>query len=106
MTINQLDLILYDMYRMDTWMPPLYGKWTDKLKKESYSKWAVDELREFITKRIYPHTDGSIKEFCELTNEFMVKMSRYSKANPKTSQIFQCASSIAANVMDLLQAMK
>ena len=48
MSIDQLDLILYDMYRMDAWLPPLFGKWTEDYKKASYSQWAVDELRDFI----------------------------------------------------------
>ena len=46
--IDQLDLILYDMYRMDAWLPPLFGKWAEDYKKASYSQWAVDELRDFI----------------------------------------------------------
>ena len=29
MSIDQLDLILYDMYHMDAWLPPLFGKWTE-----------------------------------------------------------------------------
>lgn len=33
MSIDQLDLILYDMYRMDAWLPPLFGKWTEDYKK-------------------------------------------------------------------------
>ena len=37
MSIDQLDLILYDMYRMDAWLPPLFGKWTEDYKKASYS---------------------------------------------------------------------
>lgn len=106
MGIDQLDLILYDMYRMDAWLPPLFGKWTKEFKKASYSQWAVDELREFIAEKIYPRTEGPIEEFCTLTHEFMMKMSRYSRVNPRTSQIFQCASSMAADILDLLQAMK
>lgn len=39
MSIDQLDLILYDMYRMDAWLPPLFGKWTEDYKKQSYSQW-------------------------------------------------------------------
>ncbi len=106
MSIDQLDLILYDMYRMDAWMPPLFGKWTDEFKKASYSQWAVDELRDFIAESIYPRTSGSIDEFCKLTLEFMTKMSRYSKVNPKTHQIFQSASNMAADILDLLHAME
>ncbi len=105
MSIDQLDLILYDMYRMDAWIPQLYGKWTDEFKKASYSQWAVDELREFIAESIYPRTSGSIEEFIKLTHEFMMKMSRYSRVNPKTSQIFQSASAMAADILDLLHAM-
>lgn len=106
MSIEELDLILYDMYRMDAWMPPLFGKWTDEFKRTSYSQWAVDELREFIAEKIYPRTYGSVEEFCELTHEFMTKMSRYSRINSQTSQIFQCASSMASDILDLLHAMK
>lgn len=105
MSIDQLDLILYDTYRMDAWMPPLFGKWTDEFKKASYSQWAIDELREFIAESIYPCTSGSIEEFIKLTHEFMMKMSRYSRVNPKTSQIFQSAFAMAADILDLLHAM-
>ena len=106
MSIDQLDLILYDMCRMDAWLPPLFGKWTEEFKRASYSQWAVDELREFIAEKIFPRTSGSIEEFCKLTHEFMMKTSRYSRINPQTSQIFQCASLMAADILDLLQAMK
>lgn len=61
MSIDQLDLILYDMYRMDAWLPPLFGKWTEDYKKASYSQWAVDELRDFIAERIYPRKEGSMQ---------------------------------------------
>ncbi len=105
MSIDQLDLILYDMYCMDAWLPPLFGKWTDEFKKASYSQWAVDELREFIVERIYPRTYGSIEEFCELTHEFAIRMTRYSRMNQNTSQIFRYASSMAADILDLLHAM-
>ena len=106
MDIDQFNLILYDMYQMDAWMPPLFGKWRDEFKKASYAQWAVDELKEFIAERIYPRTSGSTDEFIELTHEFMMKMSHYSRVNPETRQIFQSASNIAADILDLLHAMK
>ena len=106
MSIHQLDLILSDMYRMDTWLPPLFGKWTDDFKRTSYFKWAIDELKEFITKQIYPRTDGTIDEFCELTKKFKSKMLKYSNVNPKTRKIFQSAVYMASDILDLLQAMK
>lgn len=85
MSIDQLDLILYDMYRMDAWLPPLFGKWTEDYKKASYSQWAVDELRDFIAEQIYPRREGSIDEFCKLTHEFMMKTAKYARINPNTS---------------------
>ena len=85
MSIDQLDLILYDMYRMDAWLPPLFGKWTEDYKKASYSQWAVDELRDFIAERICPRKEGSIDEFCKLTHEFMMKTAKYARVNPNTS---------------------
>ena len=106
MSIDQLELILYDMYHMDAWMPPLFGKWTEEFKKRSYSQWAVDELKDFIAERIYPRTSGSIDEFCELAHEFMVKMFAYSKVNPRTSQIFKSAGNMAVDILDLLRAMR
>ena len=87
MSIDQLDLILYDMYRMDAWLPPLFGKWAEDYKKASYSQWAVDELRDFIAEQIYPRREGSIDEFCKLTHEFMMKTAKYARVNPNTSLI-------------------
>ncbi len=106
MGIDQLELILYDMYHMDAQLPPLFGKWAEAFKRACYSQWAVDEFRDFITKRIYPRTYGSIDEFCELAHEFMVKMLDYSKVNPRTSQIFQSAGNMTADILDLLRAMR
>lgn len=106
MSIEQLEMILYDMYQMDAWMPPLFGKWKEEYKKASYSQWAVDELKDFIAERIYPRTYGSVEEFCKLTREFMMKTAKYSRVNPKTSLIFREASEMAANILDLLNAMK
>lgn len=105
MSIDQFDLILSDMYRIDAWLPPLFGKWMDDFKRTSYSKWAIDELEEFISKQIYPRTDGTIDEFYELTEKFKIKMSRYSNVNPKARKIFQSAVYMAENIMDLLQAL-
>lgn len=106
MSIEQLKLILCDMYQMDLWYPPLFGKWSDEFKKASYSQWAVDELVDYIAEHIYPRTYGSIDEFYELTHKFIMKTAHYSRVNPKTSQIFQCASAMAADILDLLHAMQ
>ena len=106
MSIEDLEQLLYDMYQMDVYMPPLFGKWKDEFENISYSLWAVDELKDYIAQRIYPRTYGSIEELCNLTHEFMVKMTRYSRMNPNTYWIFYCAESMAAAIMELLCAMK
>ncbi len=69
MSIDQLDLILYDMYHMDAWLPPLFGKWTEDYKKASYSQWAVDELRDF-----YRRTDLPSKKKGLLMNSVSSRM--------------------------------
>ena len=43
MSIDQLDLILCDMYKIDIYMPP-YFKRREEFEKASYSIWAIDEL--------------------------------------------------------------
>ena len=106
MSIEQLRLILCDMYQMDLWYPPLFGKWSDDFKKASYSQWAVDELLDYIAEHIYPRTNGSVKEFCTLTHEFMMKTAKYARVNPNTSLMFRSASEMAANILDLLRAME
>ena len=106
MSLDQLELLLYDMYQMDAWLPPLYGWWKEDYKKASYSQWAVDELKEFIAERIYPRTSGPVNEFCKLTSEFMKKMAEYSTVNPKTRIMFESAYEMAENILDLLRAMK
>ena len=89
MSIDQLDLILYDMYRMDAWLPPLFGKWTEDYKKASYSQWAVDELRRFYRRTDLPSKRRAlIDEFCKLTHEFMMKTAKYAGVNPNTSLMF------------------
>lgn len=106
MNVDQLDLIFYDICGIDVQMPPMYGKWTNEYKKMSYSRWAIEELETFILKKISPRRTGSIKEFCDIIHEFIKNMSRYSKKNPNTGQIFQYASETASDILDVLYDMK
>lgn len=106
MSIEQLKLILCDMYQMDLWYPPLFGKWSDDFKKASYSQWAVDELVDYIAEHIYPRTNGTVDEFYSLTAEFMRMVSDFSHVNPNTHQMFSVAWKISFDILDLLQAMK
>lgn len=106
MIVDRLDLIFYDISGIDVRMPPMYGKWTNEYKKMSYSRWAIEELKTFILKKISPRRTGSIKEFCDITQEFIENMSRYSKKNSNTSQIFQYASETVSDILDVLYDMK
>lgn len=106
MSIDKLKLILYDTYQMDVLVPFPSYKLKEEFNKVSYSKWAVDELENYIVKKMYPLTSGSIDEFCAITYEFMMKMTQYSRVNKRTSQIFQTASAVAADILDLLRAMR
>lgn len=106
MSTDQFDLILYDMYCADAYLPPLFGKWIEDFKRASYSHWAIEELRNFVAQNIYPRTDAPISEFCELVVEFADKMFRYAEINQNSDVIFQTASDTAADVLDLLEALK
>ena len=63
----------------------------------------------YIRKRLHHRSDGSVDEFIRFTNEFAMKMARYSNhsgENQEMHEIFQTASSVAADILDLLNAMK
>ena len=106
MTINQLELTLYDLYVMDTCMPPTCGKWLNEFKRVSYSQWALEELVEFISKEIDPRTEATLAELCDITYKFMVKMEKYSLVNTRTNLIFRTAAETVEDVLDLLMSMK
>ena len=89
MNTDQFDLLLYDMYCADAYLPPLFGKWIKEYKKASYSHWAIEELRDFVALELYPRTCAPISEFCELVMGFADRMYRYSSVNPETSIVFQ-----------------
>ena len=70
---------------------------------------AIRELENYIRKRLNYRSDGSVDEFIRFTNEFAMKMARYSNhsgENQEMHEIFQTASSVAADILDLLNAMK
>ena len=106
MSIDQLDLLLYDTYQMDAPYPYFYGGKNELYKRVSYSQWAINELKNFIAERIYPRTSGSVNEFCKLTSEFMGKMARYASLNSGAHIIFDSAYEITGNILDLLETMK
>jgi hypothetical protein len=106
MSIDQLKFILSDIHKINTWMPPLFGKWKKEFEASSYTRWACDELISFMAESISPHTDTSVDEFIELTTAFKSKMIQCMKTNPKTAFIFEPGVKVCTDVSDVLQAMK
>lgn len=109
MNIEQFELILCDTYTMDAWTPPPLWKWKKEFNEASCKQWALQELERYVRKRFGSHTNGSVDEFIKFTREFAMKMARYSKhsgENQEMHEIFQTASSVAADILDLLNAMK
>lgn len=51
MSIDQLELILYDMYHMDAWMPPLFGKWTEEFKKKQLFTMGCRRAQRFYRRK-------------------------------------------------------
>lgn len=105
MSIEQLDLLLCDVYQMDTWFPSRF-KWKKDFQKASYSIWAIDELKRYIADRLYPRKSGSIVEFIRYTSEFYHMMDEFVAIRPDNNFMFSVARDMTTDVLDLLRAMK
>lgn len=105
MSIESLDLILSDLYRMDIWYP---SRFKQKLGfcLSSYSIWAINELERYIAGRLYPQKSGSIDEFIEIVTDFHNLMVRFSEVRPDENIMFSIARDMATEVLDTLRAMK
>lgn len=106
MTYERLTLMLCDLYFVDPYLPPLVGKYTKEYKEACYVRWAVEELLGFILAKIYPLKTASLDELCEYVTEFADRMYQYSSKNGQTEFIFATASDTAADILDVLEAMK
>lgn len=91
MNIEQFELILCDMYTMDAWSPPLIWKWKKEFKEASTKQWAIRELENYIRKRLHHRSDGSVDEFIRFTNEFAMKMARYSNHSGENQEMLDYA---------------
>ena len=105
MSIDQLDLMLCDVYEMDAWFP---CHWTRRkeLEKTSYSIWAIDELKRYIAGRLFPKKSGSVRVFIIFTRNFREKMKGLSKIRPDNNTMFQVAMDVSTDVLDILHAMQ
>lgn len=104
MDIETFNMILDDAFVMDIWLPSPRSK---EFQRFSLDKWAFNEIKEYVSMGLYPYNGGTVKEYCAIVNNFMLKMSRYSEkeSNVRACQIFTTAYKAAANVLDLLHGM-
>ncbi len=105
MTIDDFCLILEDTFRIDTNMPPLFGVWRAFFKQESYRRWSVDEIIQYVINNIYPRSECSIDELLVIVASFRNKSSIYSQHDENARTMFRCAVETANEVIDLLLAM-
>lgn len=105
MSIESLDLILSDLYRMDVWYPSRF-KQKMRFCLSSYSIWAIDELERYVAGRLYPNKFGSIEEFIEIITDFHKLMVEFSKLRPDNNIMFSIARDMTTEVLDTLRAMK
>lgn len=105
MTIEQFELMICDMYQLDEWLPsPVFER--KEFTKNSYSQWAIGEFRNYLVKRIYPRTVGTVDEFIEIAGEFIKKMDQFAKLNANNRKMFSIARDIASDIQEVFRAMK
>lgn len=105
MSIEELSLVLYDTFQMDVCFPS-WSILNREFEKSSYSIWAMEELKTYISEKLYPRQSGTIKEFIQITTEFQKKMTEYSQINQNNNLMFSVADNISSNVLEVLRAME
>lgn len=105
LSLDELELILCDMYEMDEWLPnPVFDK--NGFTKTSNTLWAIGEFRNYVANHIYPRTKTSIKNLEEMARSFTEKMEEFASMNRQNSSIFTAAKIVGENIQDLLYAME
>ena len=105
MSLDELELILCDMYEMDEWLPnPVFDQ--NRFAKTSNTLWAIGEFRNYVANHIYPRTKTSIKNLEEMARSFTEKMEEFASMNRQNSSIFTAAKIVGENIQDLLYAME
>ena len=105
MSIEELKLMLSDVFELDMWFPD-YSIRNQEFEKASYSVWALRELTEYVTQKIYPRKEAAVDEIIVLTNEFRNKMRRYAQIRPDNNLMFTVAQDILSDVLEVLRAAK
>ncbi len=105
MSIEQFELIMCDIYEMDSWMPePVFRK--REFAKVSYQQWAIDEFRNYLAEWLYPRAAGTVDEFIDIAEDFIEKMQRFSELNPVNEKLFLIARDTVIDIKEVFQAMK
>lgn len=105
LSLEELELILYDMYEMDEWLPnPIFDR--KGFTKASNTLWAIGEFRNYVANHIYPQTKTSIKNLEAIAQSFTEKMKGFASMNQQNSSIFTVAKIVGENIQDLLYAME
>ena len=105
MSLDELDLILCDMYEMDEWLPnPVFDK--KEFTRVSNTLWAIGEFRNYVADHIFPQTQTSIKNLEAMAQSFTEKMDDFASMNQQNSSIFTTAKMVGENIQDLLYAME
>ena len=105
LSLDELELILCDMYEMDEWLPnPVFDK--KEFTRVSNTLWAIGEFRNYVANHIYPRTKTSIKNLEAMARSFTEKMEDFASMNQQNSSIFTTAKMVGENIQDLLYAME
>lgn len=105
LSLDELDLILCDMYEMDEWLPnPVFDK--KEFTRVSNTLWAIGEFRNYVADHIFPQTQTSIKNLEAMAHSFTEKMKDFASMNQKNSSIFIAAKIVGENIQDLLYTME
>ena len=105
LSLDELALILCDMYEMDEWLPnPVFDK--KEFTRVSNTLWAIGEFRNYVADHIFPQTKMSIKNLEAMARSFIEKMDDFASMNQQNSSIFTTAKMVGENIQDLLYAME
>ena len=105
MSLDELALILCDMYEMDEWLQnPVFDK--KEFIRVSNTLWAIGEFRNYVADHIFPQTKTSIKNLEAMARSFIEKMDDFASMNQQNSSIFTTAKMVGENIQDLLYAME
>ena len=105
MNLERFKLILYDTYQMDMQLPPLIFRYTRDFEEVSYTNWAIDELLQYLEKRIPNGETQTISCFINLVDQFLKKINRCGRVKYKNTKMFIVAHNVIIDVLDLLEAM-